>query len=281
MYEKAANGREKHIDFILLDFICMHISLLLAHILRFADEFGRRIDFYVTMATIFTLSFCVVMLFYSGYKNVIRRGYYKEFVGVLQKTALVSLLSILALYLTQKSTDTSRLVFVIFCIIDILLSYTVRILHKKKLRKKDALNIGSRSLIIVCRSINAAQFLERIKEEDYGLNITGLVIADKDMRGQEIAGIPVIAYTDDAVGYICRNWVDEVFIGKGTNDIFPEFVGELKNACQKMGITIHTMLLSLANDQEAVITEKFAGFLVLSQSVAVVTHRQMMINSMR
>lgn len=277
MYEKTVKSWEKHLDFMILDFICMHISLLLASLLRFTDDFHHRIDFYITMATIFSLSFLVIILFYAGYKNIIRRGAYVEFVEVLKKSALVSLLSVLVLYLTKKSTETSRLVFVLYFAIDVLLSYFVRLIHKNNLKKKDILRNSGRSMIIVCTAKNAELFLERIRTRDYGINITGIIVADKNLKGTDIQGIPVVANTDDAIMYICRNWVDEIFIGKKTNDTMPEFVEDLKQACQKMGITIHTMLLSISDDQEKVMTEKFAGFLVLSQSVAIVTKREMLL----
>ena len=277
MYEKTSKSWIKHWDFMLLDFLCIHISLLIAYTLRFPNGFCKYLQMYQTMAIVLSLVFIAVVMLYSGYKNILRRGYYKEFTMLLKQTFIIAMLSVFVLYIMQKSRDSSRLVFIMTFAIDVILSYFIRILHKRNLLKKSKNNLGRRSLIIICLKRNAKQFLSKIKDSVIDVNITGVIIADKDMTGKMILDIPVVAGYDDAVNYLCRNWVDEIFIGKATNDLIPDFTNELKQACQKMGITIHTMLLSLDTDPTSIITEKFGGYLVLSQSVAIVTQRDMML----
>ena len=54
MYKKRSSGWIKHIDFILIDLLCLHIAFVLAYIMHFAGdtyEFGtnpyREPGFYV------------------------------------------------------------------------------------------------------------------------------------------------------------------------------------------------------------------------------------------
>ena len=275
MYEKTSKSWIKHWDFILLDFLCIHLSLLLAYTLRFSDSFIKNFQTYETIAIVLSLVFFIVVALHEGYKNILRRGYYQEFLMLIKQTFIIAMLSVFALYLMHISKEISRLVIVLTFSADILISYFVRIIYKKLLLKKSRNNLGSRSLIVICLKRNAKKFLSEIKNNVIDVNITGVIIADKDMTGRMILDIPVVAGYEDAVEYLCRTWVDEIFIGKVTNDIMPVFTDELKKSCQKMGITIHTMLTSLEANPKNVITEKFGGFLVISQSVAIVTRRDM------
>lgn len=277
MYEKSSKSWLKHCDFMLLDFLCIHISLLFAYTLRFPGAFSKYLQMYETMAIVISLVFLAVVAMYPGYKNILRRGYYKEFIMLIKQTFIIFMLSVFALYIMQKSRDSSRLVFILTFATDIILSYIVRIIHKKFLLRKTQTNTGKRSLIVICLKRNAKHFLTEIKNNVIDVNITGVIIADKDMTGKYILDIPVVAGYEDAVEYLCRNWVDEIFIGKATNDLMPVFTDELRTACQKMGITIHTMLISINASSQKIITEKFAGYLVLSQSVAIVTQRDMIL----
>lgn len=277
MYEKASKSWIKHWDFMLLDFLCIHISLFTAYFIRYYDQFYKYLHFYKTMAIVISLVFLVVVLLYSGYKNILRRGYYQEFLMLIKQTFIIAMLSAFAFYIMHQTSRSSRLVFLMTFSADFILTYFARIIHKHFILKKAKKNIGSRSLIVVCMKRNAKHFLTEIKNNAFDVNITGVIIADKDMTGKYILDIPVVANYEDAVEYICRSWVDEVFIGKVTNDLMPVFVDELKEACLKMGITVHTMLISINEKSRSVITEKFAGYLVLSQSFAIVTQRDMLI----
>ena len=91
---------------------------------------------YETMAIVISLVFLAVVAMYPGYKNILRRGYYKEFIMLIKQTFIIFMLSVFALYIMQKSRDSSRLVFILTFATDIILSYIVRIIHKKFLLRK-------------------------------------------------------------------------------------------------------------------------------------------------
>ncbi|MBQ9519171.1 MAG: sugar transferase, partial [Firmicutes bacterium] len=212
-----------------------------------------------------------------GYSRILKRGLYLEFVELLKQTVFIALLTILWLYIMHESSMLSRLAIGYTFIIDFVLSYSFRNLLKYAITKNLKENAGSRSMIVVCMERKADEFIERIKENNYDFNIQGIIIADKDMKGGSVGDIPIVANTSDAVTYICRSWVDEVFIGKITNDNMPEFCNELKQSCREMGITIHTMLLPIGSDPENYVAERIGGFMVLTQSAAIVTRRDMVI----
>ncbi len=275
MYEIATKGKIKHLDFILLDFLCMHVSLMLAFLLRYAGDYAFYYDGYMLIAIIYSMCFGLTVLFYAGYKNILKRGVYKEMICTIKMNVMVSVLVVLVLFMIRRSESSSRAIFVMNFAMSVILSFSIRMLHKNSLLKKGGNK--NHSLIVICLEENAEHFLDCIAANGFGINVTGIITADRDKKGTSIRGIPVVANADDAVMYMCRNWVDEIFIGKQTNDAMPEFSENLQLACRKMGITVHTMLLPLKREEDNTLTEKFAGFLVMTQSVATVTRGQMFI----
>ncbi len=277
MYEKKPVGWKKHLDFVLLDFLFMHISLLIAYFIRFGMGFCSQMRSYVSTAMLISISFFVVVLWFEGYKNIIKRGVYAEFKSIVKQTALVALVTVLMLYLTQNAAVTSRLAIFLTFAVDFVFSFVIRQVLKTHLKKKAKNNTGDRSLIVICLEHHAEKFVEHVKNTTYELNVTGVIIADKDMTGQTVAGIPVVANLDGAVEYVCRSWVDEVFIGRETYRSQREKIEGFTGACSEMGITVHTMLFSLGEDGDNAFAERFAGFWVVSRSVAVVNSRDMII----
>ena len=90
MYEKKPVGWRKHLDFILLDFLCIHIALILADLLRFGSAALDRVNLYGTIALVISLTFMVVVFFHEGYKNILKRGYYLEFAELLNRSDLLT-----------------------------------------------------------------------------------------------------------------------------------------------------------------------------------------------
>ena len=277
MYEKKPVGLGKHLDFIILDFFILQISLLLGFLIRFGAEFSDRLNSYALVAAVFGLSCLFVSVFHEGYKDILKRGLYIEFVELLKNTVFIALFTALWLFIMHEASSVSRLGIGYSYVIYFVLSYLIRNLVKLAIVKNAKETRGSRSMIVVCLERKAESFLERIKENSFDVNIQGVVIADKDMKGGKIGDIPIVANASDAVEYICRSWVDEVFIGKITNDDMPEFTAKLKRSCREMGITIHTMLLPIGSDPENYVAERMGDFLVLTQSAAIVTRRDMAI----
>ena len=95
MYARITQSWQKHIDFFLLDLLCLHIAFVLAYMTRH----GLRIPYadadYLNLAVAYTMVDVLVLIANNTMKNVLKRGYYKEikqtFWHVFFVTALVSL----------------------------------------------------------------------------------------------------------------------------------------------------------------------------------------------
>ena len=67
--------------------------------------------------------------------------------------------------------------------------------------------------MVVTTKDMAEQVVHNIRENNYErFALSGLVIIDDDLCGTKIAGVPVVANEENAAAYVCREWIDEVFV---------------------------------------------------------------------
>ena len=103
MYKKSAQGWLKHWDFMLLDFVCMQVSLILAHIFRYGGRVPYENHEYLNLVSICLCCQIIVIFFGQPYKNILRRGYYLEFSSVFKQVCCVMVLTLIYLFVTQES----------------------------------------------------------------------------------------------------------------------------------------------------------------------------------
>ena len=104
-------------------------------------------------------------------------------------------------------------------------------------------NGGDRSLLIITSSDIAAEVVRSMQEHNYQrFNLIGIVLVDKDMKGQKIEGIPVLANEEDAANYVCREWIDEVFLVISEKYPYPQ---KLADQLLETGVTVHLKLLAI------------------------------------
>ncbi len=104
----------------------------------------------------------------------------------------------------------------------------------------------------------------------------GIIIIDKDMTGEVICDIPVVAGADNALEYICRNWVDEVFVDMDNE--YSEMEHKITESCLIMGITVHQALArNISQPGKVQVVEKIGRYTVLSSAINTITMREMVL----
>lgn len=82
MYRKNANGWLKHIDFIILDMICLQIAFMMAYFIKNGNIRLYNNFLYRNMAIILEVADLMVLLIFGTLKGVLKRGHYQEFVKI-------------------------------------------------------------------------------------------------------------------------------------------------------------------------------------------------------
>ena len=272
MYKKNSSGWLKHLDFIVLDLLCVQLAFYVSYVLRQGDWNPYAVPLYRNMAIFAELADLIVIFIFESYKNVLKRGYYKDFALSVKQAVMFVLVCSLYLITIQDGDDYSRITLFMTSGIYGVLTYVVRILWKRYLESRMK-NGGDSSLIIVTTSSIAEEIVKNVKEHNYEMQqINGVIIVDKDMVGEVIEDIPVISDEEHAAEILRQIWVDEVFIILDEKAPYPK---ELIERCSEMGLTVHLGLTKVTNSTLGKQTiGKVGGYTVLTTSINVMTMKQ-------
>lgn len=275
MYKKDSDSWLKHWDFIILDMICLQAAFVLAYALSgygfnpYKTMLYRNVSIFIEMADI------AIMFLFGTFKNVLKRGYYVEFVKTVSHCCGIGVTALVYLFLLQQGHMYSRTALLFLVPLYILLAYTVRAFWKKFLRKRTTYR-ETRSLLIVTTSDIAVKTVKNITDNNYaGYTIVGLVFTDRDAVGETVSNIEVVANENNTADYICKNWVDEVLIVTSEIVAYPK---ELIAQLAETGVIIHMNLAKVASmPDKKQFVEKIGNYTVLTTSINYASSRQLLL----
>ena len=275
MYRKDSERWLKHIDFIVLDMICLQLAYVLAYAISGYGFNPYAIIIYRNMAVFLELADLIVIFAYGTMKSVLKRGYYRDFVVTVKHSVMVGALAVLYLFMLQQGQKFSRLALILTIVIYLLLTYLVRELWKKFLRKKME-DGGERKLLIITSEDAAEQVVVNMKENNYArYTLAGVAVIDADWTGKKVHGVPVVANEETAAMYVCQEWIDEVLIV--ISEVLP-YPSELIEQLTETGVTIHLNLAKITNvPGKKQFVEKVGNYIVLTTSINYASSKQLML----
>ncbi len=263
-------------DFMLLDMLAAELALFLAVLIKFdgAILFYDRFEHYMLYQNLaFFLPFIDLagVLFTETYTGILRRTKYQEITASLWHT-LVNLGGVLIyMYAVQTSYYYSRYALAIFAVLMFILSYFVRVMWKRVIRRRKLLDVNKSTMIVIAESGTVDRCLSEIAHNPYtDFKVNGVCIIDEDRVGHRIQGIPVVATADSVFEYLRTNIVDEVFIdGNSRNG-----AASLASTLVEQGMTVHISLIHTDNVMPNRIMENYGDFIVLTTSMLIASNRQ-------
>lgn len=270
---RKTTGRSKHLDFIVLDLICVEIAYIIAYNIRMDVSSSVPSGNYALMNVLILLLHLSIAFFTECYSGIMRRGYWKEFkVVVIHNLCLLGSM-IAVLFAVKLSTAFSRLVFFWFFLIDVVIMFVVRMTRKYMLNKLNLDKKAIKRMIVVCNKSKAKEIIANLKSNRYaGFKVKGVVIIDEDMTGREIEGVPVVASFDKMYDYVKSHTVDEVFL-RCQDDIGTRII----NTFLTMGVTVHINIDGIISKMPNTAIETIDKYTVLTTSINVMTFKQRVI----
>lgn len=280
MYREKMPDWLKHFDFIIIDIISLELSFAIAYIIRHGiSSISTELpDLYINVALVLMFLDIIETVFFRGFTNIVIRGYYKEFRETLKHATIIAFLLVLYMYLIKQGVEYSRTVYIITWELDIIITYFAREFWKWVIKNSHKHTQVGKAFLVIITTSDLAQDIagSLIKNERMRFNIRGFILLDRNMVGQRISGIEIVAGSEDALDYICRDWVDEVFISLPEKDSALE--EEIINNCVLMGITVHRKIAKVISTPGCVqFVSNISDYTVLSSSVGIVTVRQMIL----
>lgn len=241
--EKMQNTLLFIMDIIVLvisNYVAGYIWLILWKNIPLNLYFGQMENTLVSV----TVSYMLAFLFYAKNNDFLQRGKFDESKAIFRINVVMA--CIIAVYelLIRNNQQFPRGVYVLVFLINVLLSFIVRMITKKCILKY-AKNSKSVCKMIAITSSERADSLLEIKKWNPVKQISGIIIVDKDLRGEELNDIPVVADIHGMIDYIKSETVDEVYIDLNTERM--EKIASLVMELEEMGIVVHLHLNSLDN----------------------------------
>lgn len=233
----------KHLDFVILDLLCINISFVLAYYLRL-----QRFDFYIIrgyrmLAVIAIILHLLIIFFSNYYSGILRRGYLREASKVFLHNMILMGGIVSYLFLLQVGQNYSRTILAGFFCFNTILTYLSHIVLKQIRMHYGILETKQQKLLI----LSTAEEVESVEKFKNGLDksyqVVGIALDKENKELTKIAGIPVVACGNEIYNYACRNVIDGVFVNASLSD--QEKMSGVINKFVEMGITVYVKMDAL------------------------------------
>ena len=274
MYGEEKQSWVKHLDFTLIDLLCIQAALVIAYAWRFNGALLFREDIYARISLLAVLLDLVVVFFTEPYNGILRRTRYQEIRATFMFCILVFGGLVSYMYATKQSELYSRKMLFVYLFTSMILSYFLRVSWKIVIRQRKLHDRNKSLMTVVAEQDNVEACLREIATNKYtNFKVTGVVVVDKDRRGEEIMGVPVVASADTFLDFVRKNVVDEVFIDGNTRASSEALASELI----ELGTTVH---MSLVHSKRLVPNrqlDNYGSYIVLTSSMKIATFRQLVL----
>lgn len=240
MYRKKNSEWLKHLDFEILDIICLEIAFMVAYFFRHVGLNFYMAKLYMRLCIVLVVIDIAVLFFTNNYKGIIQRNHWQELIAVAQHITVVEFLLLLFEYLAQETAILSRTVFLVSWWLAIALCFICRCTWKNFVRKRVMSEKNQASMLLITTENRLGELAAKLRHKNYReFRIGSVSILDDNAYGKDNiieANIPIIYGKDTLLEYIRQNVVDEVFI-----DVYQDKkqLTELTDIFLQMGIVVH------------------------------------------
>lgn len=265
MYRRHLQGWARHIDFLILDILCLHVAFYGAYVFRHGWSLLYTNKLYMSMAIMLSLIDVLYIIVLNPYRDVFRRGYYKEFKQTLKQTIFLLFLVSVFMFFTQEGEAFSRITLALTSVFYFYLAFIIRVVWKRHVEKNGD-NEKKPSLLIITTDTYLKYFISEDKQRDFQeYLINGYAVINKNYQNKSFFDLNIVANRETVIEYICREWIDEVFISLPNTEPFPDV---LINACIEMGVTVHLSLENINKlEGKKQFVETIANRTVLTSSI--------------
>lgn len=272
MYKREKKSWLKHLDFTIVDMVCMQLAFIIAYVLRLGWELPYASEPYERLAVIMILIDICMVFFYEPYNGILRRGNLQEANSSITFCTMI-FAGILIYEVATKQTEIySRKILFAFWLISTIFVYFGRLGLKLLIRRRMSNEKNLSVMVLLTTAEYAKETLMEFAHLPYrDFFVSGVIVVDQNLKGARICGVPVVANADDCYEYLRTHVVDEVFINGNTRSSSEALANELL----EMGITVHFNLVHLNALGPNKVVEKYGNYLVLTSSMKIASPRQL------
>ena len=213
-------------------FVMSHIRFYQENILAWPTN-SQAI--YRWLIAVFMLTISYIIL--KPNDNFFKRKFKQEFFDDLKINILTGTCMATMAYLIDDARDYSRFIYLSTMVFSFCWMQITHIIYRNYILKYRPYSSSTRKMLIITTSDRMNEVVKAIvKEKNWNLWVTGIIITDKDFVGKHVMNIPVVANRNTMIQYAIREVVDEVFV------LLPEKPDEqiqkLVKQFEEMGIVV-------------------------------------------
>ena len=247
------------------DLLSICISFLLATYIRFGnfkDMGDKGIHFQVCLLFIL---FCTVYNFFLDWnRNFLKRSVWREIKEIVQYHVLMLLVVQTVMYFLKWGDVFSRLVMVLFPLINIALTFGIHMLIKKGMKLHFQSDLSQIKVLVITGQEMADSVLERLKENlDISYRIVGVACPEYEegVTGQ-IRGVPIVGMGQHFMEELTQMALDEVFLY--APELRQKQIQEILNGLDEMGVDSHYCLELPGTHSSTGTINDFGSYFVLT-----------------
>lgn len=267
----------KTYSLMLIELISMAVSYSLTVFMWFREDLKLSTPEVYVSAGIFMMACTILYSVMTDWnRDFFIRGYFREFMSVGKLIIVVMLFGNAYTFMIKNSYAYSRAVFLIFPVVDYVLTYLLHMAFKAYMLKFYKKSVNSDKLMVVTTKDQVEKVVDQIlNTKHWNYELTCITVMDENMIGQEIMGIPVIADSNNVIDVGTQNILDRVFISLPRHDVID--VRDMILEFEAMGLLCHYNIDLPELNLEGKEAGEFAGFSVVSFSLQNMDYRRLMI----
>ena len=266
MNRKKKLGWWKHIDFMLIDLLCIQIAYLAAYFFRHQTmRIYRETSLYAHVNILLIIIDICYVLLRGTYKNILKRSFVREIESVLVHNIVMWGVVMAYLYVTKQAFWFSRQVFLTSFGFTVIFMLVGRFLWKMNVRRIIWKGKNQPNFLVISTKEYAAEMVKQFSSRMYnGFNLSGLAIMDEKLDDTVIERIPVVCSKDNLLEYVQKNVIDEVMIKMPENR---KEVDELTWTLLQMGVVVHIALDYNDHALPNRVVERIGGYTCMTTSI--------------
>lgn len=246
MYQ--SKDKIQNLMLLAVDTVCVVVSYFLAgcfwYMLYRGVSFQRMLAELSGDIETVALAYAVIAIFFNYNDKFSPRGKLEELKAVVKMNVLFAAIISMIVFARHEGSPMSRGISYAMVIINAVLMYIVHLLLKQYLLKVYKQKSSVSQMLLLTTVDRAENILRSVaREREWTKRVTGIIIIDDDLIGQDICGVPVVAGYDDMLEYARKQIVDEVFISVpyDTGESLYNVVMEFENMGARVHLTVEIL----------------------------------------
>lgn len=266
-------SRTKHLDFIILDMICVEISFLLAYYIRLGDSKEPAPGNYYMMNILIVIIHIAIVFYTESYSGIVRRGYLKELKNVAIYNCELLAIVLVVLFFSKQSSDYSRIIMGVFFLLNNILMFVIRCIRKNYLGKVSKKNKKRSKMLLVTTKNRLEEMVIGLQSYNYSpFFVEGIVVLDENMEGTLVYNVDVVSSKESMYEYVRTHVVDEVFLDYNGVDL-----SQITNNFLAMGVLVHIGINGIISNVPNATLGNINNYTVVTTGINLMSFKQKVI----